>query len=55
MKGTPSAPDLPDIAGRIVIVRRHRVILSSDLAELYGVEPRRLNEQVRRNAERYPA
>jgi len=31
------------------------VLLDSDLASLYGVETRRLNEQVRRNAERFPA
>jgi hypothetical protein len=32
----------------IVIMRGHRVILDSDLPVLYGVETRRLNEQVRR-------
>ena len=38
----------------ILIVRGHRVILDSDLAALYGVETRRLNEQVRRNLSRFP-
>ncbi len=42
------------IASRIVTVRGQRVILSGDLAALYGVEPRRLNEQVRRNRDRFP-
>jgi hypothetical protein len=37
----------------IVIMRGHRVILDSDLAVLYGVETRRLNEQVRRNLSRF--
>ncbi len=37
------------------MLRSTRVMLDSDLAMLYGVEPRRLNEQVRRNAERFPA
>jgi hypothetical protein len=38
----------------IVILRAHRVTLDSDLAALYGVETRRLNEQVRRNLSRFP-
>ena len=43
------------LAGRILIVRGQRVMLDSDLAELYEVETRRLNEQVKRNASRFPA
>ncbi len=43
------------IAGVIIVVRGHRVLLDSDLAALYGVETRRLNEQVRRNLGRFPA
>lgn len=39
---------------RILAMRGHRVILDADLAKLYGVETRRLNEQVRRNADRFP-
>mgnify|MGYP000899336443 CR=1 FL=1 len=38
----------------ILAVRSERVILDSDLAELYGVETQRLNEQVRRNIEKFP-
>lgn len=38
----------------IFVVRGSKVILDSDLAELYGVETRRLNEQVRRNIEKFP-
>ena len=34
--------------------RGHKVILDSDLAALYGVETRRLNEQVKRNSSRFP-
>ncbi len=37
------------------MLRGHKVILDSDLAALYGVETRRLNEQVRRNPGRFPA
>ncbi|HZU53559.1 MAG TPA: ORF6N domain-containing protein [Holophagaceae bacterium] len=39
---------------RILLIRGHRVILDQDLAELYGVETRRLNEQIKRNPERFP-
>lgn len=38
----------------IYTVRGVQVMLDSDLAELYGVESRRLNEQVKRNIERFP-
>jgi hypothetical protein len=38
----------------ILIIRREKVILDSDLAALYGVETRRLNEQVRRNIDKFP-
>ncbi len=39
---------------KIYQVRGQKVMLDSDLAELYGVENRRLNEQVTRNIERFP-
>jgi hypothetical protein len=38
----------------ILIIRGEKVILDSDLAALYGVETRRLNEQVRRNIDKFP-
>jgi len=41
------------IAARILVLRGQRVLLYSDLAEMYGVETRRLNEQVRRNPDRF--
>lgn len=40
---------------RIVTVRGQRVILDADLAEMYGVEVRALNQAVKRNAERFPS
>lgn len=43
------------IESRILLIRSHRVMLDSDLAELYGVTTKRLNEQVKRNKERFPA
>ena len=42
------------IASRIVSLRGRRVIIDADLAALYGVETKRLNEQVRRNLGRFP-
>jgi len=39
---------------RIVVLRGYRVMLSVDLAALYGVEPRALVQAVKRNAERFP-
>jgi len=45
---------LKPVEPKILILRGMRVILDSELAELYGVEVKRLNEQVKRNAERFP-
>jgi len=39
----------------ILTLRREKVILDADLAEIYGVPTKRLNEQVKRNADRFPA
>ena len=38
----------------VLVIRGKKVILDSDLAALYGVETRRLNEQIRRNKEKFP-
>ncbi len=43
------------VESRILLLRGQKVILDSDLAELYGVPVKRLNEQVKRNASRFPA
>jgi len=45
---------MPRIEGMIYLIRGRRVMLDSDLAKIYGVELKRLNEQVRRNVERFP-
>ena len=42
------------IERKIFVIRGEKVMLDADLAGLYGVETRRLNEQVRRNSERFP-
>ncbi len=47
--------DLIRIERSIRIIRGDKVLLDEDLAELYGVEVKRLNEQVRRNLNRFPA
>jgi hypothetical protein len=48
------SPELQAITDRIIVLRRQRVMLDADLARLYGVLTERLNEQVRRNAARFP-
>jgi hypothetical protein len=45
---------LPRIETRILTLRNQRIIIDADLALLYGVDTKRLNEQVKRNAERFP-
>ena len=42
------------IQNRILIIRGQKVIIDVDLAEIYGVTTKRLNEQVRRNRGRFP-
>ncbi|MDP1573485.1 MAG: ORF6N domain-containing protein [Coxiellaceae bacterium] len=42
------------VASRILILRNQRVIIDADLANLYGVTTKRLNEQVKRNSARFP-
>jgi hypothetical protein len=43
------------IESRVLFLRHRRVILDVDIAQLYGVPAKRLNEQVKRNQERFPA
>ena len=42
------------IEKKIFVIRGVQVMVDRDIAELYGVETRRLNEQVKRNIERFP-
>jgi len=42
------------VDSKIFVLRGQRVILDTDLAELYGVQVRHLNQQVKRNAKRFP-
>ncbi len=43
------------IERKILLIRGHRVMLDTDLAVLYGVPTKRLNEQVQRNRKRFPS
>lgn len=43
-----------EVTNRIYIIRDQKVMLDQDLADLYNVEVKRLNEQVKRNKERFP-
>ncbi len=43
------------IEGKIYMIRGHKVMLSTDLAALYDVEPKTLMQAVKRNIDRFPA
>jgi phage regulator Rha-like protein len=49
------AAPVQEISRTIRVLREQRVLLDAELAELYGVTTKRLNEQVRRNLDRFPA
>ena len=51
-----SAESLPTerITHAVVVLRGQRLLLDADLAALYGVTTKRLNEQVKRNLDRFP-
>ena len=53
---TPSslAVSVEFIERRIYLIRGQKVMIDGDLAELYGVPTKRLNEQVQRNRKRFP-
>ena len=54
MTGRRAIIPLGKIEERILLIRGQRVMLDADLAGLYGVSTKRLNEQVRRNKGRFP-
>ena len=55
MKKKEKALSKIQIKPLIKTIRGRKVILDSDLAKIYGVSTKRLNEQVKRNADRFPA
>ena len=54
MAGKASLVPADRIESRILILRSHKVMLDSDLANLYGVPVKVLNQAVKRNRERFP-
>ena len=52
---TKTSPPGPPIDARILLLRGQKVMLDADLAELYDVPTKRLNEQIKRNAARFPS
>ena len=44
-----------DVQRRIVVIRNQSVLIDADVAELYGVETKRVNEAVRNNPDKFPA
>ncbi len=52
--GSPELIAAPAIEKRIFVVRGRQVMLDEDLADLYGVETKRLVQQVKRNSRRFP-
>jgi hypothetical protein len=53
MKSLQIIPD-ETIINKIFIIRDHKVMMDRDLAELYGVDTRTLNQAVKRNIKRFP-
>ena len=49
-----AATSLEVIESRILLIRGHKVMIDADLAAVYGVTTKRLNQQVKRNIERFP-
>ena len=49
-----NTPVVANIESRILLIRGQKVMLDADLAELYGVATKALNQAVKRNVERFP-
>ncbi|MFB0507173.1 MAG: ORF6N domain-containing protein [Thermodesulfobacteriota bacterium] len=54
MSSTKAVIQVGKIEQRILLIRGEKVIIDADLAEFYGVQTKRLNEQVKRNKDRFP-
>ncbi len=55
LKNSSLAVSVQFVERRIYLIRGHKVMIDVDLAEMYDVPTKRLNEQVRRNQKRFPA
>ena len=54
MEDTKELITIDDIRSKVYIIRGQQVMLDKDLAEIYGYDVKRLNEQVKRNINRFP-
>lgn len=54
MRSSTETAPAPLIESRILLIRGQKVLLDSDLAVLYQMEIKRINEAVRRNRDRFP-
>lgn len=54
MEATKEIASVDNISNRVYVIRGQQVMLDSDLAELYGYEVKKLNQQVKRNIDRFP-
>ena len=54
MEETKELSTTDDIRSKVYIIRGQQVMLDKDLAEIYGYEVKKLNQQVKRNIERFP-
>lgn len=54
MEETKEVITTDDIRSKVYIIRGQQVMLDKDLAEIYGYEVKKLNQQVKRNIERFP-
>ena len=54
MEETKELITTDDIRSKVYIIRGQQVMLDKDLAEIYGYDVKRLNEQVKRNINRFP-
>ena len=46
--------ELQKIKDKIIVLQNQQVILDSDVAEIYGVETKRINEAVKNNPDKFP-
>ena len=52
---TPNTIETQEIETRLIVLRGQKVLIDRDVAELYGVETKRVNEAVKNNPDKFPA
>ena len=53
-KATPKSVETHEIETRLIALRGQKVLIDRDVAELYGVETKRVNEAVKNNPDKFP-